>query len=44
MDVTGVGRESVDLIHLSQVRDWWASSCDHCNALSGPIKARELFV
>lgn len=39
-----MGRESADLIHLSQDRYWWASSCDHCNELSGPIKARELFV
>jgi hypothetical protein len=44
MEVTGMGRESVNLIHLRQDRDWWVSSCDHGNELSGPIKARELFV
>jgi hypothetical protein len=30
--------EVVDWIHLTQDRDQWAGSCEHCKALSGSIK------
>jgi hypothetical protein len=41
MDLSEIGFEDVDWIHLAQDRDKWLNSCEHGDEPSGTIKCGE---